>query len=84
VAHPIVEDYITTSIGPRAVMGDLAKTARILARFGPRLPNLVEAALIRQSQDPPAPPRHRPLRALGYVAIGGGATLGAVWLISLL
>ncbi|MBI6630719.1 2-polyprenylphenol 6-hydroxylase [Pontibaca salina] len=56
VAHPVVEDYIKKSIGPRAILGDLAKTGRVLARYGPRLPGLVEAALIRQAeaQHPPA------------------------------
>jgi ubiquinone biosynthesis protein len=47
VAKPIVEDYIKQSIGPRALMKDLLKTARVLSRFGPKLPQLAEAALIR-------------------------------------
>ena len=55
VAAPIVTDYITKSIGPKAVINDLTKTARILSRFGPRLPALVEAALIRQADT--LPPR---------------------------
>jgi ubiquinone biosynthesis protein len=55
VASPIVSDYISKSIGPRATLRDLAKTARVMARFGPRLPVLVEDALIRQSN--PAPSR---------------------------
>ena len=50
VAQPVVESYIRTYIGPSAAAKDLAKTARVLARFGPRLPGIVEAALIRQSQ----------------------------------
>lgn len=58
VASPIVSDYIQTSIGPRAIVSDLYKTARVMTRFGPRLPGLVEAALIRQSN--PAPDPHRP------------------------
>jgi len=49
VAQPVVENYIKDSIGPRAVLSDLSKTARVLARFGPRLPGLVEAALVAQS-----------------------------------
>lgn len=53
VASPIVSDYIKQSIGPRAVLSDLAKTARVLTRFGPRLPGLVEAALIKQAIDEP-------------------------------
>lgn len=51
VARPIVSGYIQQSIGPKAVLSDLAKTARVLTRFGPRLPRLVEAALIRQAAD---------------------------------
>ena len=58
VASPIVTDYITKSIGPRAVVNDLTRTARVMARFGPRLPVLVENALIAQG-NPPQPP-HRP------------------------
>jgi ubiquinone biosynthesis protein len=52
VAQPIVEDYIKESIGPKALLKDLSKTALILARFGSRLPQLAEAALIRQSERP--------------------------------
>ncbi|MCJ7871044.1 2-polyprenylphenol 6-hydroxylase [Phaeobacter sp. J2-8] len=48
VAHPIVESYIRNSIGPRAFLEDLANTVKVLARFGPRLPELAEAALIQQ------------------------------------
>ncbi|MBY6114063.1 2-polyprenylphenol 6-hydroxylase [Mameliella alba] len=55
VAHPVVEAYIKDSIGPRAAAQDLWKTALVMARFGPRLPALVEAALIRQSQPAPVP-----------------------------
>ena len=55
VSSPIVSDYISKSIGPKAVVRDLTNTARVLARFGPRLPALVEAALIRQQQDSERP-----------------------------
>ncbi|CUH84346.1 2-polyprenylphenol 6-hydroxylase [Thalassovita mediterranea] len=55
VAKPVVEDYIKVSIGPRAVLSDLAKTAVVLGRFGPRLPSLVEAALIRQTTEEDTP-----------------------------
>ena len=48
VASPIVTDYISKSIGLKAVLSDLGKTARVLARFGPRLPALVESLLIQQ------------------------------------
>ncbi|OUS38093.1 2-polyprenylphenol 6-hydroxylase [Rhodobacterales bacterium 56_14_T64] len=52
VAHPVVADYIKKSIGPRAVIKDLMSTAQVMARFGPRLPALVESALIAQSTTP--------------------------------
>ncbi|MGR3436698.1 MAG: 2-polyprenylphenol 6-hydroxylase, partial [Shimia sp.] len=51
---PVVEDYIRDNIGPKALARDLAETARILARFGPRLPGLAERALITATN--PAPP----------------------------
>ena len=54
-ARPVVEDYISRNIGPKALASDLWRTARVLSRFGPRLPQLAEAALIAQTQ--PANPR---------------------------
>ncbi|MEX0309182.1 MAG: 2-polyprenylphenol 6-hydroxylase [Tateyamaria sp.] len=79
VASPVVTDYIQKSIGPRAVVSDLYKTARVLTRFGPRLPRLVEQALIAQSN--PQPPKRngfwRWIILAGLVGLlaGGGLTL---------
>ena len=78
VARPVVEDYITKSIGPKAVLTDLTKTARVLARFGPRLPDLVESALIAQSHAKDTPKAAwfglaHLLWALGGAAVTGGA-----------
>ena len=53
VARPVVESYVGQNVGPLALMRDLSKTARVLARFGPKLPGLVEAALIAQAETPP-------------------------------
>jgi len=76
VAKPVVQGYITRSMGPRAMARDLARTARVLARFGPRLPGLVEAALIRQasSQETPEPTSNTSivLWALFGAVLGGG------------
>ena len=52
VAKPVVESYVSRNVGPLALLRDLAMTARILGRFGPRLPRMVEAALIRQAEVP--------------------------------
>ncbi|THD73830.1 2-polyprenylphenol 6-hydroxylase [Thalassobius vesicularis] len=76
VAKPVVQDYITQSMGPLALARDLGKTLRVLTRFGPRLPGLVENALIRQSTGPeePAKPSGKApvLWAILGAVIGGG------------
>ncbi|GGL54685.1 2-polyprenylphenol 6-hydroxylase [Wenxinia marina] len=83
-ARPVVEGYIREFFGPKALLRDLRRTALVLARFGPRLPHLAEAALIRQSL-PPAPPQ-RPSRAgpLLWIATGAAATLVGVLAAGLL
>ncbi|MEL7211327.1 MAG: 2-polyprenylphenol 6-hydroxylase [Pseudomonadota bacterium] len=82
VARPIVEDYIKESIGPKALLTDLAKTARVLARFGPRLPQMAEAALIRQS-NPPQEERPRQdwspvFWAMAGLVVGGASVFAAL------
>jgi ubiquinone biosynthesis protein len=49
VAKPVVEGYIRDSIGPLAVLNDLKNTLAVVARFGPRLPAIVEQALMKQA-----------------------------------
>ena len=80
VARPVVEDYIQKSIGPRAVLTDLWKTSRVLARFGPRLPGLVEATLIRQAAENDAQKRSNWRSVFWPAAIGatGGALVAAL------
>ncbi|MEE2944080.1 MAG: 2-polyprenylphenol 6-hydroxylase [Pseudomonadota bacterium] len=79
VAKPVVGDYIKQSIGPRALASDLMKTAKVLARFGPRLPRIVENALILQGIPAETKPRRVwPWIALG-IALGGLAAIGGVW-----
>lgn len=55
-AQPVVEDYITTHLVPRAALRDLRRTIEVLTRFGPKLPGLVEAALLRTAEPPPQAP----------------------------
>ncbi len=59
VAKPIVEGYIKQNLGPKALLRDLVKTARVLARFGPKLPAMVEAQLIRTGHAAVTPPSPR-------------------------
>ncbi len=76
VARPVVEGYIRRSVGPQAVLRDLARTARVLARFGPKLPALAETALIRAGNPATAArPAGRPLR--GFWVAAGGAVVFA-------
>jgi ubiquinone biosynthesis protein len=44
-AGPVVERYIRTSLGPQALARDLWRTARVLARLSPRLPEIAGGAL---------------------------------------
>ncbi len=84
VARPIVENYIKDNVGPKALFRDLAKTARVLARFGPKLPQLAEAALIRQGMPDEPPPKSRRVMTLGIFAAGLLAGGAAVWAFLLL
>ncbi len=77
VAQPVVEAYIKTSIGPAAILNDLRKTAVVLSRFGPRLPSLIEAALIRQADHPePTKQSSWTTRVLWAICGAGGTLLG--------
>jgi ubiquinone biosynthesis protein len=81
-ARPIVEAYIKDSIGPKAIMQDLVKTAVVLSRYGSRLPAMAEAAIIRQSK--PAQNDDQKLN-LGPAVwmVSGAAIMGlAVWIAS--
>ena len=76
VAKPIVQDYIEKSIGPRAALSDMAATVKVISRFGPRLPDLVEKALSQQLTGPAPKPRtsRRMLLLAGLIGLilGGG------------
>jgi ubiquinone biosynthesis protein len=77
VARPIVEGYIKQNVGPRALARDLLQTARVIARFGPKLPALVEDRLFRAgSAAAPAPPP-RGHAALWFLA-GAAVALAGV------
>ena len=84
VAKPVVENYIKESIGPKALIRDLGKTAMILARFGPQLPRLAEDALIRLNNPPPPPKPQRRVARLSRMALGAVLTCGAIWFVHLI
>ena len=80
VARPTVEGYIRENVGPRAVVRDLARTARVLARFGPKLPRLVEAQLMRQAEPPAPPPALRQVSPLLWMLTGAAIAAAGIWL----
>jgi ubiquinone biosynthesis protein len=85
VSKPVVGTYIRQNLGPRAALRDLARTARVLARFGPQLPQIVEAALQRRLTPlPVAPPERGRMRDLVLLGAGGALVLAGVVASSLL
>ena len=83
VAQPIVTAYVSKSIGPRALLDDLRRTALVLARFGPQLPRLAEEALIRLNNPPPPPRPQRRRARLAWAALGG-SVVACAWIITAL
>lgn len=79
-AQPVVEGYIAKNVGPRALLRDLRRTAIVLARFGPKLPGLVEAALIAQATGPKPLPADRNWRPFWAVLTGAALLAFGVWL----
>ena len=82
VSRPIVEDYISRNVGPRALLRDLGRTVRVLARFAPKLPALVEAELLRQS-NPQAPRPHR-VPPVVWALTGAAILALGVWIGTLI
>ncbi|MGV8988558.1 MAG: 2-polyprenylphenol 6-hydroxylase [Cypionkella sp.] len=79
VANPVVESYVRSHVGPVALAKDLVSTLQVLARFGPKLPRLVENFLIAQA-DGPKPPAPRRGVPIGWAMVGAVALLAAgVW-----
>jgi ubiquinone biosynthesis protein len=74
VGRPVIEDYVKKNVGPIALLRDLGQAAQIIARFGPRLPKLIEDALIAAGNKP----RPAPKRSMAKIAIAGLVSVGLV------
>lgn len=83
-ARPEVETYISAYVGPRAFARDLAATLRVLARFGPKLPELAESALLQSTQPIQQPDQSRAWERTGYALGGAGAVAIVVCVILLM
>ncbi|MBE9476906.1 MAG: 2-polyprenylphenol 6-hydroxylase [Proteobacteria bacterium] len=71
-AKPEVERYIKDNLGPRAMARDLTKTAMVLARFGPRLPAIIDSILSQNTKEQapkPVPKRTWVLKRLPFAII---------------
>ncbi len=83
VAQPVVADYVRDSVGPKAALRDLAKTALVVARFGPKLPALVEGILVRQENPVEVSPKmsFRQKVMLVAIALLLSSNLILVWML---
>jgi len=70
VSHPVVEGYIRDTLGPKAVLNDMIKTARVLSRFGPHLPQIAENLLL-QARSPKIEQAKTPWFSWRSVILGG-------------
>ena len=69
-ARPVVELYIKENVGPRALMRDIVRTAQVLGRFGPRLPQLAEQILTQRTDETRPDPAGRLAGPLVYLLSG--------------
>jgi len=84
VARPVVEEYIRENLGPRAAVRDLWRTVVVLSRYGPRLPDLVEQQLLRDTPPPPPPASRSPAWPLAWMAMGAALAGLGVWVGTLI
>jgi ubiquinone biosynthesis protein len=84
VAKPVVEGYVRSHVGPLALAKDLISTVQVLARFGPKLPRLVENLLIAQADGPKAPPSRQGVPVVwalaGAVVLLAAGLWGGHWI----
>lgn len=81
VARPVVETYIRENLGPRAALRDLMRMAKVMSHFGPKLPDMLKAALERgagraEQERPPKTPSALSLWLAAGLALAGGVALG--------
>ncbi|KGJ06988.1 2-polyprenylphenol 6-hydroxylase [Paracoccus sphaerophysae] len=80
-ARPVVEQYIRSSLGPRAAVRDGMRVLQALGRHGPQLSELVDRQIDRLSRPPLDVVVQKPSYPLVWVAglLGIGALMGAAF-----
>lgn len=81
VARPVVETYIRENLGPRAALRDLMRMAKVMSHFGPKLPDMLKAALERgagraEQERQPKTASALTLWLAAGLALAGGVALG--------
>ncbi|MDT1061542.1 2-polyprenylphenol 6-hydroxylase [Paracoccus sp. CPCC 101403] len=51
-ARPVVENYIRDNLGPKAAVRDLARSAQVLSRYAPLLPEFLERRMPEMLREP--------------------------------
>lgn len=82
-AKPEVETYITTHLGPKAMVKDLVKTVQVLSRLGPKMPQIVESLLVNGIKEPQEPKKSGLPQKTGLVALGALGTAAVGFLFGL-
>ena len=78
-ARPVVEDYIRSNAGIRAVRRDVRRIARIISRMGPHLPQLAEK-MVKSMEDGSGPERHPPTVGRTAYFMLGALTMAVILL----
>ncbi|GLQ35666.1 putative protein kinase UbiB [Amylibacter marinus] len=81
-SRPVVEKYIAEHMGPKAMVKDLVRVVQTLSRFGPRLPEMMEAYLTAQAEPKDDRPSARTKASFGWAGVGAIAALVWVWVIA--
>src|SRR5690606_3564486 len=80
-ARPVVETYIRSNIGPRALLRDGLRVLEALGRHGPLLPEIVDRQMEHLSRPQPLPvvvDRRPPLWLVAIALLSAGTALGAL------
>jgi len=83
-AKPVVEQYIKENLGPKAMIRDLSRSVQTLARFGPKLPQMIEKFMAEQTpKEAPKPARNLRQKAV-YGGMGAALALAGAFVFGLL